>query len=808
MFENSLSSVNIKMENNQNKFKKINFTIKNASEMNSADSNNNNCVVKTQEIVNEESFRRRAEDNETVLRTAADRAARRAKRAQQLSSGNESSVNIPPNVNTIEKVSDNVTVSTESPSKSFPSSSGLRRTATWSPSNRQSAVLGIKNALDKFTSQESRALPEFGTSYIKKKNDVEEKEQKFSVTNKYTPSVPGISINKVGANVTTRLQSTSTISPNNLDNGRLPAAKDNGLRNRNSVSVNDSLESKPVPLNNNKPHNTLSPQNSVLTKSLSSSQNNLQNTANALAKKVSSDRSSISNTSFNRYSQNLKDDYGVQETSTTSEFGTSCIKKKSDEEKEQKFFVTNKYTPTVPGISIEKVNVNISNKFQDTLSYSTNNLESSSLQAVKDNGLRNRNSVIVNDTLEAKSLNNNFNKYSLNTNKFSHSSNENLNALSPTSQTSQSLNKSLSLSQNNIQVASNFQSKSLSTSQNNLQVTSNLPAKSLSSSQNNLQVTSNLQAKSLSQNNLQVASKNRYSQNIKEDYGIERENSGTFSSINSGLNQARTGNRSPVPTKSNNFFSGSSSKLSDQSPIPSKSFGSGDKDQSPNFNDTIMSQNASERMAFFRQAAEEEKLKEEKQREKEKREIEQKEKEQREKEQRERDQKACSVAPTSPIAVEKKEDNDDDDDTKDSEKMKFAAPCMKKREKKKVVRRTMSIGSIVLDWVQEMVKDYPVEVKNFSSSWNDGMVFCALIHRFNPTEFDFSLLKPENKRENFNTAFETGKKVKNIPILLDTEDMVRMDKPEPRSVQCYVQWIWSVYGPTSGYGPTPGEVQT
>uniref|UniRef100_T2MJY2 Smoothelin-like protein 1 n=1 Tax=Hydra vulgaris TaxID=6087 RepID=T2MJY2_HYDVU len=755
MFENSLSSVNIKMENNQNKFKKINFTIKNASEMNSADSNNNNCVVKTQEIVNEESFRRRAEDNETVLRTAADRAARRAKRAQQLSSGNESSVNIPPNVNTIEKVSDNVTVSTESPSKSFPSSSGLRRTATWSPSNRQSAVLGIKNALDKFTSQESRALPEFGTSYIKKKNDVEEKEQKFSVTNKYTPSVPGISINKVGANVTTRLQSTSTISPNNLDNGRLPAAKDNGLRNRNSVSVNDSLESKPVPLNNNKPHNTLSPQNSVLTKSLSSSQNNLQNTANALAKKVSSDRSSISNTSFNRYSQNLKDDYGVQETSTTSEFGTSCIKKK-----------------------------------------------------------------------KAKSLNNNFNKYSLNTNKFSHSSNENLNALSPTSQTSQSLNKSLSLSQNNIQVASNFQSKSLSTSQNNLQVTpnlpakslsssqnnlqvtSNLPAKSLSSSQNNLQVTSNLQAKSLSQNNLQVASKNRYSQNIKEDYGIERENSGTFSSINSGLNQARTGNRSPVPTKSNNFFSGSSSKLSDQSPIPSKSFGSGDKDQSPNFNDTIMSQNASERMAFFRQAAEEEKLKEEKQREKEKREIEQKEKEQREKEQRERDQKACSVAPTSPIAVEKKEDNDDDDDTKDSEKMKFAAPCMKKREKKKVVRRTMSIGSIVLDWVQEMVKDYPVEVKNFSSSWNDGMVFCALIHRFNPTEFDFSLLKPENKRENFNTAFETGKKVKNIPILLDTEDMVRMDKPEPRSVQCYVQWIWSVYGPTSGYGPTPGEVQT
>lgn len=52
------------------------------------------------------------------------------------------------------------------------------------------------------------------------------------------------------------------------------------------------------------------------------------------------------------------------------------------------------------------------------------------------------------------------------------------------------------------------------------------------------------------------------------------------------------------------------------------------------------------------------------------------------------------------------------------------------------------------------------------------------------------------------------RKVKNIPILLDTEDMVRMPKPEPRSVQTYIQWIWSVYGPTSGYGPTPKEVQS
>ena len=56
-------------------------------------------------------------------------------------------------------------------------------------------------------------------------------------------------------------------------------------------------------------------------------------------------------------------------------------------------------------------------------------------------------------------------------------------------------------------------------------------------------------------------------------------------------------------------------------------------------------------------------------------------------------------------------------------------------------------------------------------------------------------------------SHEILRKVKNIPVLLDTDDMVMMKKPEPRSVQTYIQWIWSVYGPTSGYGPTPQEVQ-
>eukprot|EP00794_Sanderia_malayensis_P005434 gene5434-6113_t len=135
------------------------------------------------------------------------------------------------------------------------------------------------------------------------------------------------------------------------------------------------------------------------------------------------------------------------------------------------------------------------------------------------------------------------------------------------------------------------------------------------------------------------------------------------------------------------------------------------------------------------------------------------------------------------------------------------APCLKKRDVKKPVRRTMSISSIVLDWCREMVKDYGIEIKNFSGSWSNGLAFCALIHKFNPDTFDFKELDSVNRERNFKLAFDTAFEVKKIPKLLDVEDMVRMAKPEPRSVQCYVQWIWSVYGPTSGYGPSQEEIK-
>jgi len=219
--------------------------------------------------------------------------------------------------------------------------------------------------------------------------------------------------------------------------------------------------------------------------------------------------------------------------------------------------------------------------------------------------------------------------------------------------------------------------------------------------------------------------------------------------------------------------------------------------EAPSFNSGNKSMSAADRMAAFREAEENLKKDEEKRKAKE----------------AERKRLAEEAAAREKAAAEEKKKKEEEEKKKAEEEAakktsdKMPAPCEKKKREKKKVRRTMSISNIVMDWVQEMTKEYPVEITNFSTSWNNGMAFCALIHHFNPDEFDFNELKPENKRHNFDLAFNTGLKCKDIPILLDTEDMVRMKKPEPRSVQTYIQWIWSVYGPTSGYGPTHAEIQ-
>ncbi|XP_058977637.1 titin isoform X4 [Musca domestica] len=97
----------------------------------------------------------------------------------------------------------------------------------------------------------------------------------------------------------------------------------------------------------------------------------------------------------------------------------------------------------------------------------------------------------------------------------------------------------------------------------------------------------------------------------------------------------------------------------------------------------------------------------------------------------------------------------------------------------------------LLQWCQLKTKEYEnVQITNFSSSWVDGLAFCALIHHFLPDAFDYSKLTPQNRRENFELAFTVADEKAGIAPLLDVEDMVVMKRPDWKCVFVYVQSIY------------------
>ncbi|TKR78207.1 hypothetical protein L596_019054 [Steinernema carpocapsae] len=98
-----------------------------------------------------------------------------------------------------------------------------------------------------------------------------------------------------------------------------------------------------------------------------------------------------------------------------------------------------------------------------------------------------------------------------------------------------------------------------------------------------------------------------------------------------------------------------------------------------------------------------------------------------------------------------------------------------------------TIKDALLRWCQSRVREYPIEITNFSSSWADGMAFCALVHRFAPNAFDFYALHPQNRKFNFELAFRVAEENGIVP-LLEVEDMLLMgNRPDWKCVFTYVQ---------------------
>ncbi|KAJ1968962.1 alpha-actinin [Dispira parvispora] len=93
----------------------------------------------------------------------------------------------------------------------------------------------------------------------------------------------------------------------------------------------------------------------------------------------------------------------------------------------------------------------------------------------------------------------------------------------------------------------------------------------------------------------------------------------------------------------------------------------------------------------------------------------------------------------------------------------------------------------LLLWCQRQTAPYPeVDVRDFTYSWQDGLAFCALIHRHRPDLFNFYDLDLTDRHRNTAFAFEVAEKYLDIPRLLDVEDVCDVAKPDKRSIMTYV----------------------
>ncbi|ADM12158.1 Ca2+-binding actin-bundling protein fimbrin/plastin [Encephalitozoon intestinalis ATCC 50506] len=100
----------------------------------------------------------------------------------------------------------------------------------------------------------------------------------------------------------------------------------------------------------------------------------------------------------------------------------------------------------------------------------------------------------------------------------------------------------------------------------------------------------------------------------------------------------------------------------------------------------------------------------------------------------------------------------------------------------------LSIRNELLRWCKEVTNGYKnVNVVDFSRSWQDGLAFNAIIHRFRPDLVpNFHELKPSKKAYNLSQAFRIAEKSLNIKKLLDVEDIAEVSIPDEKSIMTYV----------------------
>ncbi|XP_002664919.4 MICAL-like protein 1 isoform X1 [Danio rerio] len=97
------------------------------------------------------------------------------------------------------------------------------------------------------------------------------------------------------------------------------------------------------------------------------------------------------------------------------------------------------------------------------------------------------------------------------------------------------------------------------------------------------------------------------------------------------------------------------------------------------------------------------------------------------------------------------------------------------------------------DWCRGVCEGYSdVQITDMSSSFTDGLAFCAIIHKHRPDLLDFHSLSKHNAGENMRLAFSVAERELGVPALLDPDELL-CEEPDLLSIITYVSQLYCVF---------------
>uniref|UniRef100_A0A8D3E668 EH domain-binding protein 1-like protein 1 n=1 Tax=Scophthalmus maximus TaxID=52904 RepID=A0A8D3E668_SCOMX len=113
----------------------------------------------------------------------------------------------------------------------------------------------------------------------------------------------------------------------------------------------------------------------------------------------------------------------------------------------------------------------------------------------------------------------------------------------------------------------------------------------------------------------------------------------------------------------------------------------------------------------------------------------------------------------------------------DSENSQLASPTL------------VTSSQSLLEWCQEVTQAHKgVKITNFSTSWRNGLAFCAILHHFYPEKINYEMLDPYDIKHNNKKAVD-GFAELGISRLMEPSDMVMLAVPDRLIVMTYLNQI-------------------